>query len=282
MLRLIFAASVIAMQAAGECTAPDADACVASPIKRAREDDRLMDKTGGVDSSDHGPFDCHGRGSEVSGRGCHSECEARHLDDIERTRFEPGSGFRYPRQPSVVIAASRDMGRTASTWVFNAIRLLYRQAQEACDSYWMRRLTPEKIQKRLETGAHVLIKTHEWTDSLRPAEFDRVKPLFSHVIVSVRDGFPEDPDWMKHATHVTHFEDIVRPATEGGDSGAIGVLRNMADHLGITSLTDKDLREVDYALMTLPMPTSGCNQTTKLWPFHSRRGGRPPPEQPPE
>ena len=30
--------------------------------------------------------------------------------------------------------------------------------------------------------------------------------------------------------------------------------------------------------MTLPMPSIGCNQTTKLWPFHARRGGRPIPQ----
>ena len=64
------------------------------------------------------------------------------------------------------------MGRTASTWVFNAVRLLYRQAQIKCDSYWIRQLTKEKLQQRREIAAVngtppavVLIKTHEQYDT---------------------------------------------------------------------------------------------------------------------
>ncbi|CAE7168936.1 unnamed protein product [Symbiodinium necroappetens] len=204
-----------------------------------------------------------------------------HLDPIEQRRFAEGSGFRYPDRPHVVITASRDMGRTASTWVFNATRLLFRQAKEACDSYWMRCLDRSKIQHRLETGAHVVIKTHEWTGEMSKASFDEVSPLFTHVIVSVRQGFAEDPAWMKVATHVIHFEELVAYDKDHPEDpakiGAISVLRKLANHLGLSSLTEHDLRCVDYDLMTLPMPRFGCDQTTKLWPFHGRRGGRPIP-----
>jgi len=240
-----------------------------------------MPSTGGTDPDNNGPFDCHGNGCRASGTRCHSECEGRHLDEVESTRWDKDERWRYPRKPSVVVTASRDMGRTASTWVFNAVCLLYRQAHEACDSYWLRRPSPAKIQERLQTGAHVLIKTHEWTGEMSQRDFDEVRPLFSHVIVSVRQGFPEDPDWMKVSTHVVHFEDIVECNEAEGKVGALRVLRAMAEHLGITDLTDDDFKKVDYQLMTLPMPAMGCNQTTKLWHFHRRRGGRPVPTEPP-
>ncbi|CAK9079085.1 unnamed protein product [Durusdinium trenchii] len=240
--------------------------------------------TRGHDPHGHGPFDCHGHGAQVTGTSCHEECEARHLDPIELTRFDAGSGFQYPEKPLVVITASRDMSRTASTWAFNAVRLLFRQAQEACDSYWIRRLSREKLQKRLETGAHVVVKTHEWTGLISPKTFEEVKEVFSHVVVSVRENFDADPAWMSVATHLIHFEELVAydKANPGDVSkiGALSVLRKLADHLNLTSLTDHDLRVVDYELMALPIPTWGCDQVTKHWPFHRRKGGRPMPPDP--
>lgn len=233
--------------------------------------DRLMDTTGGIDPNGSGPLDC--------GRRCHNpECENRHLDTVEQSRWDKDAGFRYPKKPSLVITASRDMGRTASTWVFNAVRLLFRQANEACDSYWIRSLSKKKLEQRLTTGTHVLVKTHEWTDNISHADFDGIAPMFTHVVVSVREGFQEDPDWMKVATHLTHFEDIVKHDESSGTIGALSVLRGLATHLGITSLSDDDLRAVDYELMTMPIPG---DQTTKFWSFHGRRGGRPKPKAPP-
>lgn len=37
---------------------------------------------------------------------------------------------------------------------------------------------------------------------------------------------------------------------------------------------------VDYELMSMVIPTSGCDQVTKHWPFHKRKGGRPVPADP--
>lgn len=219
------------------------------------------------------PLDCD------DGLACaNAECERRHLDPIEgmRSRAAPPdqARMRFPARPSLVCTASVDMGRTASTWVFNAVRLLYRRAQEACDSYWIRALSAEKLRLRSASAAHVLVKTHEYTPHLSAAQFAEVRPLFTHVIVSVRQSFAEDPGWMAAATHVIHFEDIV--AGEG--AGAVRVLRALAEHLGLgTRLSDGDLQAVDYELMTLPIPG---DQTTKFWSFHSRRGGRAPPPPP--
>lgn len=236
------------------------------------------------DPNGNGPFDCHGQGSKVTGSFCHEECEARHLDPVERTRWDEAAGFHYPAKPLVVITASRDMSRTASTWAFNAVRLLFRQAKEACDSYWIRQLSRGKLEKRLETGAHVVVKTHEWTGLISPKTFDDAKELFSHVVVSVRENFDADPAWMNVATHLIHFEELVAydKANPGDVSkiGALSVLRKLADHLGLTSLTDHDLKVVDYELMALPIPSWGCDQVTKHWPFHKRKGGRPMPPDP--
>ena len=129
----------------------------------------------------------------------------------------------------------------------------------------------------------MLIKTHEWTagDTHCPitrAQFEEILPLFTHVIVSVRQGFPPDPEWIKVATYITKFEEIVQP----DGRGALKVLRDLADHLGIgEQLTDHGLKWVDYRLMTLEIPKCGEIRTNKLWHFHKRRGGRQPPNRPP-
>ena len=44
-------------------------------------------------------FPCRGQGSKVTGTFCHEECEARHLDPIERTRWDEAAGFHYPAKP---------------------------------------------------------------------------------------------------------------------------------------------------------------------------------------
>ena len=225
----------------------------------------------------------------VEGRGgrcAESECEHCHLDDVEETRFARPTQYRVPKpeRRALVITASRDMGRTASTWVFNAVRLLFRQAGEACDAYWVRQLSREKLFERLAgRNAHVLVKTHEWAAGethmpISPERFEAIRPLFTHVVCSVREGFPPDPNWMRVATHVTNFEEIV--VSDG--SGALRVLRGLAEHLGLDGLTDHDLRWVDYRLMTLEIPAHGDVRVSKMWSFHRRRGGRAPPQRPPE
>jgi hypothetical protein len=122
------------------------------------------------------PWDC-------DGSQCHDECHLRHLDPIEKQIQQERQSAA---QPSVVVTASRDMGKTASTWVYNAVRLLYRQAQEPCDSYWVRQLHQTEVQDRIantiqqrgddntQQTRHVLIKTHEWTPYTTKAEFEAV------------------------------------------------------------------------------------------------------------
>lgn len=38
--------------------------------------------------------------------------------------------------------------RSGSTWLFNALRLLYEEADEALHAYWMHNITDAKLQQR--------------------------------------------------------------------------------------------------------------------------------------
>jgi hypothetical protein len=225
------------------------------------------------------------------GLGCGDyECELRHLDAQEKVQQEQRSLIpKGTTKPNCIVAASRDMGRTASTWVFNAVRLLHRNTNHGnsttgCDSYWMRELSAPKIRARLDlasTAARtVLIKTHEFTHYTSPEQFQQdILPLLTHVIVSCRKGFDPDPAWMRHATLVVHYEDIVlHNPTQDPNLGSLKVLRQIANHIGsLSTLSDSDLQQVDYQLMTLPIPG---DQSSKFWSFHARRGGRPCPPPP--
>lgn len=233
------------------------------------------------------------------------ECELLHLDEVEQAQQQqqqrqPANTACAAQSPLVVVTASPDMGRTASTWVFNAVRLLYRAAAEAaanhhgqppccCDSYWIRALSADKIQQRRKRRRHnnnlhvVLIKTHEWTPYVEPERFrNDILPLLDRIIVSLRAGFAIDPAWLDVATHVVQYEHIVADNSNGNmQMGALRVLRDLAGHLDIPdhTLSDEAIRRVDYQLMTLPIPG---NQATKFWSFHARRGGRAVPSTVPK
>eukprot|EP00928_Gymnodinium_smaydae_P067113 TRINITY_DN50048_c0_g1_i2.p1 TRINITY_DN50048_c0_g1~~TRINITY_DN50048_c0_g1_i2.p1 ORF type:complete len:268 (+),score=17.37 TRINITY_DN50048_c0_g1_i2:2-805(+) len=212
------------------CAAGNSLACQADDLYRMQQQ-RLQSASIGSDPNGTGPLDCHGRGCQVTGTSCHNECECRHLDSIEQSRFRTAR-FRYPKKPALVITASRDGRGTASTWAFNAVRLLFRQAWEACDSYWIRVLTEEKLKRRKVTGAHVVVKTHEWTQHISREAFDAMRPMFTHVVVSTREGRENDPAWMAVATMDVAFEDVVAHDTRHGTARARLVLRRLADHLG--------------------------------------------------
>ena len=113
----------------------------------------------------------------------------------------------------------------------------------AFDSSFAMRLSRAKLEKRLETGAHVLVKSHEWTGLISRETFEEAKGLFSgpaggerkarrgHVVVSVRQGFEVDEAWMAVATQVIHFEDLV--AYNKADDGQMSLICSL--------FTSKDL-----------------------------------------
>lgn len=227
-----------------------------------------------------------------SGLACNDyECEFRHLDAEEQQLRRTASEASHHtctyssrnEAPKVIITASRDMGRSASTWVFNAVRLLLLHAGVFCDSYWIRDLTAEKIQERIQSATDnhssvILIKTHEYTRN-NDIFHQHIRPFLSNIIVSVREGFQPDQLWMEQATHIIPYEEIVIPnPTYDASIGAMAVLQNLANHLRI-STSYEQLCQTDYQLMTLPIPG---NQSTKFWSFHGRRGGRSVPNPPPQ
>lgn len=228
-----------------------------------------------------------------SGLACNDyECELRHLDAEEQQLRRTASEASHHtctyssrnEAPKVIITASRDMGRSASTWVFNAVRLLMLHAGVLCDSYWIRDLTAEKIQERIQSAtdnhsAVILIKTHNYTSDNHEIFYRKILPLLSNIIVSVRRGFEPDLFWMEHVTHVVSYETIViHNPTYDASVGAMSELQNIAQRLRI-STSYEQLCQVDYQLMTLPIPG---NQSTKFWSFHGRRGGRSVPNPPPQ
>jgi len=266
-LRIAYVALATPIREVGQCAGTEGF-CDAQNDPRVREDQQR--KTSSA-------LDCHGTGCDITGTHCHAECECRHLDNIERLRFQ-GASFRYPVKQDLVLCTSPDGHGTASTWLFNAVRVLYRQAYEACDSYWIRRLSKQKLLSRLVSGAHVVIKTHEWTPHIKKEEFWDLLPLASHIIYSRREGRKDDPAWMSVATLNISYDNIVATELVGNtETGAVFVLKTIAAHLGIRNLADFDFQAVDRELMSLPVPRGGCNQTTKFWPHHGRRGGRAAP-----
>lgn len=212
-----------------------------------------------------------GSSADCTGGMCHAECEQRHLDSIEVTRDERWS---WPEKPKVIICAGPE--RSGSTWLYNAVRLLYRQASTPCDSYWVRTLSEDKVQKRLEQGAHVCIKMHVWEP-----EYERWLPAAAqHILLTHRDlrgvvasyrragwCYQLDPkyvddhmQWRRICSMDLGYEDLVRDG--------LASLKALALHIGV-ELPPAGLEKVHEALKDLKNERGGgVDQITKLWPGH--------------
>ena len=143
---------------------------------------------------------------------CHSECKLRHLDEYEKLVHDK-SETTYLR--SLIICAGPE--RSGSTWLYNAVRHLFVAARVPCDSYWIHRLTKEKLNERVKQGRVVLIKTHKYYSDYDEWLFQSFRPfvLLTHrdlrkVLASyIRVGWTSDiPDsyvehhmqWLQHVT----------------------------------------------------------------------------------
>jgi len=168
--------------------------------------------------------------------------------------------------------------RSGSTWLYNAVRLLHLEAKVPCDSYWIARLTEEKLRERLaaQPPAVVCVKTHEWFP-----EYEAFVGLARHVVLTHRDlrgvcasyrrvkwaiGIPdayvaEHMQWRRRCTLDLAYEDVVR----GGEQ----TLQRLAEHLGLP-VDSAAVSAVNSELLGLRRSHSGnavC-QVTKLWPDH--------------
>ncbi|CAE7398762.1 unnamed protein product, partial [Symbiodinium pilosum] len=182
-------------------------------------------------------------GIDCTGTDCHEECERRHLDSLEQQRGT------WPQLSESLLILCAGPERSGSTWLYNAVRLLHLEAKVPCDSYWMAKLTREKLEQRIgaRPPAVVLVKTHEWHQG-----YDDFVSLAKYVVLTHRDlrgvvasyrrikwevAIPdayvsEHLEWCRRATLDLAYEDIMRRGSE--------VLRELAQHLNL-QLGDESL-----------------------------------------
>ena len=203
------------------------------------------------------------------GTRCHSECELGHLDNVEKTRHSKKVEWKRVNKPE----------RSGSTWLYNAVRLLHREARVCCNSYWIHTLTESKITERLQAGNVICIKTHEWNN-----DYVRWIPSLSkHIILTHRDlrgvvasyrrvGWahslseryvPDHMQWKNLCTLDIAYEDIVRDGKQQ--------LQILSSHLGL-HLEEAAMDIVHDELKILGHNSAysgyGVNQITKIWPNH--------------
>ncbi|KAK9862751.1 hypothetical protein WJX84_000236 [Apatococcus fuscideae] len=208
-----------------------------------------------------------------NGETCYNgECEALHLTQAQRSIHQ-----LHPQPPdatpTLIIAAGPE--RSGSTWLFNAVRLLYEAAGVPLDCYWMTHVTDRKLHQRgagQKGRSNILVKTHGWSDNWTPSAADHILLTHRHlagVLASYhRVGWAFDiPDsyvnehqrWKAVAHHDFAFEDVVQQSEEE--------LRKLAQRLDL--LEQVDIQLVQSAIDALKPPASGPpDPVTKLWPQH--------------
>lgn len=179
--------------------------------------------------------------------------------------------------------------RSGSTWMFNAVRLLYRQAQVACDPYWIRILTEEKLSLRLQGGADVLVKTHSWWPwyNAMLSRLQQDVALETVVVLTHRDlrgvrasverlrwlpttmpiprsWVDDHMEWRDVATLDIAYEDIV--------NNGLATLERLAAALRL-HIKRRDAAEVLAELASLAAPKRGINRTTKILRQHREQRG---------
>eukprot|EP01084_Bolivina_argentea_P284765 488126_1 len=149
----------------------------------------------------------------------HGECEYRHLSESEKTlRTTPLesiikqslSFINILDEPQLIISAGPE--RSGSTWLYNAIRLLFLHSNQCINSFWIHTITKNKIKSRFSSVSqdkndqksqindenktdakdlkekieHLLIKTHEYpfTNNNKLSDIMQLKPK---IILTHRD-----------------------------------------------------------------------------------------------
>eukprot|EP00850_Spirogloea_muscicola_P008815 SM000048S16527 [mRNA] locus=s48:186713:188377:+ [translate_table: standard] len=223
------------------------------------------------------------RGDRCAG----GECERLHLSPQDAA-----AAWRDPAgRPKTVICAGPE--RSGSTWLFNAVRLLLSGTGERTHAYWVHTLTDAKLRERGlgrggGAGAHLVVKTHEWSGAWDTRSADAIF-LTDRDVCSVVDSYmrvgwlPHSMPYLKsfmksyavdHArwkavsTAIVPFDDLV-------DTGGreLAWLERFAALLGI----EADYLRISEQIRALPVPAGGGpDPVTKLWPKHigSNGGGR--------
>ncbi|KAK9868184.1 hypothetical protein WJX84_006116 [Apatococcus fuscideae] len=206
------------------------------------------------------------------GRCYNGECEGLHLTQEQqaiRSSWAPSSDA-----PSTLIIAAGPE-RSGSTWLFNAVRLLYEDAQQPLDSYWMTHVTTKKLHQRghRQPGSHhILVKTHGWSNNWDTSSADHILLTHRHLSGVLRsyqrvgwafdipESYIQEHQQWKAVAHADFaFEEIIQqPLVE---------LQKLAQQLSL--LEQVDLGRVQSKLDGLQAPASGPpDPVSKLWPQH--------------
>ncbi|CAL8469999.1 g9541 [Coccomyxa elongata] len=215
--------------------------------------------------------DVYCSGCSWSGGTCYDgECEGLHEDpDVRREQ----QTWQRPEKGKLIIAAGPE--RSGSTWLFNAIRLLYQDAKEPLDPFWITSVTEEALVQRgagQEGHPHVLVKTHRWSNGWDHAVADHIflthRDLRGVLSSYQRVGWAYDiPDsyvaehmqWRDIAHHDFAFEDIIDDAEQQ--------LKILAKALSVSHKVD--IKSVAERVDALKAPAGGPpDPVTKLWPRH--------------
>ncbi|KAK9813795.1 hypothetical protein WJX73_010153 [Symbiochloris irregularis] len=208
------------------------------------------------------------------GRCFDGECEGLHLLSGEVEEQQQWHTLSAERPGRLIVAAGPE--RSGSTWLYNAVRLLYWCAKKPLHAYWLHTVTDRKLQQRqcgCKGAADVLVKTHCWSDRWDPAHHTH-KIFVTHrdlgeVVSSyqrlgwafdISNSYVHDHQrWKEVSQRDIAFEDIIQKPREE--------LQALAEELGLDRQVD--IAEVHQQLNALKPPDSGPpDPVTKLWARH--------------
>ncbi|KAH7426259.1 hypothetical protein KP509_11G092500 [Ceratopteris richardii] len=215
---------------------------------------------------------------------CDGECEYLHLS--KEQRMEPC--VSPPDGGKLVICAGPE--RSGSTWLFNALRFLLETTGQRVHSYWINHLTQSKLiqrgYKRTSDAAHILVKTHKWSEDWDPTSADLIvlteRDICGVVNSYIRVGWlPKDMRYLKSyivdylkdhnrwkevAHLIIHYEDI---ADVGGRE-----LLCLNQLLNLLHFNSMDVASISERIKNIPVPQYGPDPVTKLWPRHTKESDK--------
>jgi len=183
--------------------------------------------------------------------------------------------------------------RTASTWLFNSIRLLFEYSKQPVDSYWIHNISQEKLESRgfkQKDSHHLLIKTHDYPNEWNVNQADLIftthrnivevaesyvrlgwLPLHLPLLISHFRRYEADHlKWRDKATLNFSFEEI--------SSDKKTCLKKIAQKLAEKGIDCQDVVNKVYEAveeLEAPKGRSSPDPVSKLWPNHISKSNVP-------